>query len=188
MRKDNIRKVDPGNPLQWLIPSSLLTYLPTYLSALLQGSFLRATVKSGNKPSPKSQCCRTSSQAAQREGFRFKYYLVPKKNREWRLILELRSLNRYVKTQRFSMVTLAAIIPFLDQGDCFSALDLLDAYLNIMIQPSHSRFRRFLFGQDHFHYKVLPFSLSSAPRMFLKNLSVVAARLCKLGIVISICR
>lgn len=43
------------------------------------------------------------------------------------------------------------------------------------------RFLRYTFGQDHFHYGVLPFSLSPAPSVFLKVLSVVAAHLHKSG-------
>lgn len=82
------------------------------------------------------------------------------------------------------MVTLATIIPFLDQGVWFSALDLRDPYFHIMIQPSHRRFLRFTLDQDHFQYRVLPFRLSSGPKVFSKVLSVIAAHLHKLRIMI----
>lgn len=97
--------------------------------------------------------------------------------------MDLRALNRFVKIQQFKMVTLAAIIPSLNQRDWFSALELQDAYFHFTIHPSHRRFLRFTLGQDYFQYKVFPFGLSSAPRVSSKVLSVVAASLHKQDII-----
>lgn len=82
------------------------------------------------------------------KGFNSKYFQILKKNGDWRHILDLRSLNRFVKIQHFKKVTLAAIIPSLDHGDWFSTLDLQDAYFHIAI---HRRFLVFTLGQDLFH-------------------------------------
>lgn len=56
---------------------------------------------------------------------------------------------------------LSTIIPALEPGDWFSALDLQDAYFHIIIYPDHRWFLRFTLGTDHYQYKVLPYGLSS---------------------------
>lgn len=55
------------------------------------------------------------------KGFYSRYFLVPKKNGSWRLILDLRLLDSYVKAKRFKMMTLAAIIPLLELEEWFPA-------------------------------------------------------------------
>lgn len=117
-------------------------------------------------------------------GFYSRYFLTEKKSGGWRPILDLRGLNRYLWRYRFRMVTLATIIPALHSGDWFTSLDLQDAYFHVAIHPAHRRFLRFQLGAGHFQYRVLPFGLSSAPRVFSKTLAVVTAYLRRLGIII----
>lgn len=100
------------------------------------------------------------------KGFYSHYFLTEKKTGGWRPILDLRQLNKFIKKQKFKMVTLATIIPALEQDDWFSALDLQDAYFHVTIHPAHRRFLRFTLGSAHFQYRVLPFGLSTAPRVF----------------------
>ncbi|XP_053901290.1 uncharacterized protein LOC128846308 [Malaclemys terrapin pileata] len=78
---------------------------------------------------------------------------------------------------KFCMISLASIIPSLDPGDWYAALDLQDAYFHIHIFEGHRRFLRFTVGQEHYQFMVLPFGLSTAPRVFTKCMSVVAAYL-----------
>lgn len=68
------------------------------------------------------------------------------------------------------MVTLSTIISALEQWNGFSALELQDTYFHVTIHPPQ--------------YKVLPFGISKAPRVFSKILVVLAAHLHKQGIVI----
>lgn len=120
-----------GQRLQWTngswrsysqdIPSPLLLSLlsnpfpcPSH-EHLLQQEF---------KPSTISRWNRICSPIAQREGFYSHYFLTQKKNGEWLPILDLRRPNKFVKLQKFRMVTLSTIIPALEKGDQFSALDL----------------------------------------------------------------
>nr|XP_025040076.1 uncharacterized protein LOC112545658 [Pelodiscus sinensis] len=118
------------------------------------------------------------------KGFYSRYFLVPKKSGGWRPILDLRGLNRFIRKQRFKMTTLAKIMPALNKGDWFAVLDLQDAYFHVTIHIAHRRFLRFVVGDDHFQYRVLPFGLISAPRVFSKTLAVVAAHLRRIGVVI----
>ncbi|KAG6928074.1 ORF 3, partial [Chelydra serpentina] len=65
-------------------------------------------------------------------------------------------------------------------GDWY--VDLQDAYFHIHIFEGHKRFLRFLVGQDHYQFTVLPFGLSTAPRVFTKCMAVVAAYLKRQGV------
>lgn len=110
------------------------------------------------------------------------YILVLKKDEGWRPTVELRILNNCVLAYHFRMVTLATIVPSLDPGDWFMSLDVEDAYCHVAIHPCHKHFLRFVIGVDHYHYWVLPFGLSVAPRAFTMILSVVVTWFCQRGI------
>ncbi|KAG6921640.1 hypothetical protein G0U57_006119, partial [Chelydra serpentina] len=118
----------------------------------------------------------------QGKGFYSCYFLIPKVKGGLRQILDLRGLNRYMVKYRFRMVSLVKIIPALDPGDWYAALDLQDAYFHIHIFEGHRHFLRFLVGQDHYQFTVLPFGLSTAPRVFTKCMAVVAAFLRRRGV------
>lgn len=82
------------------------------------------------------------------------------------------------------MVTLSSIIPALEQGDWFLALDHKDTYFRITIHPAHRQFLQLILGDSQYQHKVLPFRLYSTPRVFSKVLAVTAAYLRKQGVVI----
>ncbi|KAG6935254.1 hypothetical protein G0U57_015306, partial [Chelydra serpentina] len=109
------------------------------------------------------------------KGFYSRYFLVPKAKGGLRPILDLRNLNKYIVNLKFRMVSLATIIPSLDPGDWFAALDMKDAYFHISISPAHRRFLRFVVRQTHYQFTALPFGLCTAPRVFTKCMAVVVA-------------
>lgn len=45
---------------------------------------------------------------------------------------------------------MASVIPSIEEGTWFTALDVNDAYFHIDIHPSQRRFLRFLTEQDHY--------------------------------------
>lgn len=63
-----------------------------------------------------------------RKGFYFHDFLIPKTKGHLRPILTLHQVNNYLKKIKVRVVTLASIIPSLDSGDWYAALDLSDAY------------------------------------------------------------
>lgn len=65
------------------------------------------------------------------------YFLVPKVDETLRLILDLRFLNKFIRTQRFKMTSLQEVIPQLQEGDYMATIDLKDAYLHIPINKRH---------------------------------------------------
>ncbi|XP_015278969.1 PREDICTED: uncharacterized protein LOC107120714, partial [Gekko japonicus] len=70
---------------------------------------------------------------------------------------------------------MSSIMPLLRRHIWMATLDLQDAYFHITIHPFHHQYLRFVVGHRHFQYTALPFGLSSTPRVFTKNMIVVAA-------------
>ncbi|KAJ1156603.1 hypothetical protein NDU88_009321 [Pleurodeles waltl] len=68
--------------------------------------------------------------------------------------------------------------------DWMVSVDLQDAYFHIPILKSHRKYLRFVVGLQHYQFAVLPFGLTSAPRVFTKVMSVVAAELRRKGIAV----
>ncbi|KAJ1196926.1 hypothetical protein NDU88_000789 [Pleurodeles waltl] len=64
------------------------------------------------------------------------------------------------------------------------SLDLQDAHSHIPILKSHRKYLRFVVGSHHYQFAVLPFGLTSAPRIFTKVMEVVAAELRRRGIAV----
>ena len=110
-------------------------------------------------------------------GFYSRYFSVPKKGGGIRPILDLRTLNLYLRTRKFRMVTIETILHLLRQGDWFVVIDLQDAYFHISIHPQHQKYLRFYFQDTIFQFSALPFGLCTAPRTFTKCMAPVAAYL-----------
>ena len=94
-----------------------------------------------------------------------------------RPVINLRPLNQYLKKTHFKMDTLAKVINLVKPNDWAFSVDLSDAYLHVPIFPSHRKFLRFCIQGQCFQWKALCFGPTSAPRVFTKIVSVVAAYL-----------
>jgi hypothetical protein len=66
-------------------------------------------------------------------GFFSRVFLVPKKSGDWRLVIDLSSLNEYLTSVSFEMDTLAKVKTVLQPGMWVTSLDLEDAYHHIPI-------------------------------------------------------
>lgn len=115
-------------------------------------------------------------------GFYSRYFLVPKKGGGLRPILDLRALNKYMRTYKFRMLTHTTLVRFVRQGDWFVSIDLKDAYFHIPIYPPHRKYLRFAFQGVVYEYTVLPFGLSLSPRVFVKCTEAAVAPLRKKGL------
>src|SRR4029434_7609403 len=61
-------------------------------------------------------------------GFYSRYFLVPKRDRNYRPILDLRVLNKALMPLRFRMLTPRKLVQFIRPNDWFITIDLKDAY------------------------------------------------------------
>jgi hypothetical protein len=115
-------------------------------------------------------------------GYYSTFFVVPKRDGGFRPILNLKPLNQFVQYQKFRMETHIQVLQYLRRGDWLASLDLKDAYLHIPILPAHRPYLRFAFRSRVYQFKVLPFGLSSAPRVFTSVLASLVGILHTAGI------
>ena len=118
----------------------------------------------------------------EREGFYSTYFIVPKKDGGLRPILNLKPFNLNVRKRTFKMETLQTIISIMTPNLWLTSVDLKDAYFHVAIVPAHRRYLRFHWKGQAYQYNVLPFGLSSAPRVFTQILMPVIAWLRARGV------
>ncbi|XP_068094667.1 uncharacterized protein [Hyperolius riggenbachi] len=111
------------------------------------------------------------------QGFYSTVFLVRKPTGKFRLILNLKALNPFVSYQRFRMESIYSVRTLLTQNCIMTNIDLRDAYWHIPIRGSSQKFLRFAIKEkrmiQHFQFRVLPFGISSAPRIFSKVMAEV---------------
>ena len=67
----------------------------------------------------------------------------------------------------FKMPTLRHVWQLIQHCDYVLSIDLQDAYLHISIVKHHHHFLHFVWHNVPYQWKVLPFGLATAPRVFL---------------------
>jgi ribonuclease HI len=119
----------------------------------------------------------------QEPGFCSTFFLVPKKDSdEMRPVINLKGLNKFVKCPTFKMHSPSSIVRMIRKGNWLASIDLKDAYFHVPMHPRHYKFLRFAFQDKIYQFKVLPFGLSTAPRVFTKVLAPVVGFLHQQGI------
>ena len=96
-------------------------------------------------------------------GFYNQLFLVPKPNNRWRPILDLRTLNNYLKTQSFKMETPETIRTSLQAGEWVTSIDFKDAYFHIPINSQSRKYMCFHIQGEIYQFKALTFGLSTGP-------------------------
>lgn len=107
------------------------------------------------------------------QGFYSTYFVVPKKDGGLRPILNLKAFNHYMQVQKFKMETMHSIIAIMQPGLWLASVDLKDAYFHVPIAGEHRKYLRFHINGKSYQYRVTPFGLSLAPRLFTKILLVL---------------
>lgn len=80
-----------------------------------------------------------------KKGWYSHYLVVPKKGRGLHPIVDLRVLNKYLRTYRFKILTLKQLLITVSLEDWFATIDLTDAYFHVVIHPHHRQFLHFAF-------------------------------------------
>lgn len=136
----------------------------------------------GNRGSQRERGHSSSATRAKPGGLLFEILPCPKEGRGVAPILDLRALNKYMRTYKFRMLTHTTLVRFVRQGDWFVSIDPKDAYFHIPIYPPHRKYLRFAFQGVVYEYTVLPFGLSLSPRAFVKCTEAAVAPLRKKGL------
>ena len=100
-----------------------------------------------------------------------------KANGKIRIILNLKSLNKFVVYEHFKMEHLDFVCDLVRQQDWFGSIDLSDAYFAIPIAENSRKYLKFVWKGTLYNYRVLVFGLSSAPRIFTRICKPILALL-----------
>ena len=112
-------------------------------------------------------------------------FIRPKKDGSHRLILNLKSLNKFVLYQHFKMETLTQALKLIRPNAYFGSIDLQDAYYTVPVHENFRKFLRFIWQNTVFEYLVAPNGLACVPRKFTKIMKPVFSMLRSHGHVVT---
>ena len=105
---------------------------------------------------------------------------------QYRMILNLKKLNKFVEKHHFKMDTLAQTIALVTPGAWMLSLDFQDAYYSLAVHKEFRKYLKFKFQDKLYEFTCLPNGLTSAPRFFTKVLKVMLSHMRKMkGMTIS---
>ena len=108
-------------------------------------------------------------------------FVRPKKNGEYRMILNFKKLNESVEYHHFKMDTLEFALNLIKPNSFCASIDLRHAYYSVPIAEQYQIYLRFIWKDCIYQYTCLPNGLASAPRLFTKLMKVVYATLRRMG-------
>ena len=92
---------------------------------------------------------------------------------DYRMILNLKELNKFVAYQHFKMDSLKCVTSLMTQGCYMASVDTRDAYYTVPVALEHQKYLKFTWKDKLYQYTCLPNGLASAPRIFTKHLKTV---------------
>jgi hypothetical protein len=95
-------------------------------------------------------------------------FVIPKKNKGFRPVFNLKALNEFVITPHFKMETITEVSKLITPNSFLVSIDLQDAFLHIPVHPNHRKFLRFAWRNRTYQFKTTPFGLSVVPWLFTK--------------------
>lgn len=109
-------------------------------------------------------------------------FLRPKPNGKKRLILNLKKLNKFIRTSHFKLEDMRTALKLVTHQCNMATMDLKDAYFLIKMHPDSRKFLRFSFDNQLYEFNVLPFGLNTAPYVFTKIMKPVSKFLRSAGL------
>jgi hypothetical protein len=100
-------------------------------------------------------------------------FLVPKGIDSFRLVHNLKPLNKFLAAPHFKMEGYHSLFPLLERNVYFVKIDLSDAYLSVPMNPDCYQFLGFSWRGKYYAWTSLPFGLNQAPWVFTKLLRSV---------------
>ena len=108
-------------------------------------------------------------------------FLVPKKNGEYRMILNLKELNKSVVYHHFKMETFETALKLVKKHCFFASADVRHAYYTVPVLEADQVKLRFVKSGKIFQFTCLANGYSCAPRLYSKLMKPVYATLRSLG-------
>ena len=95
-------------------------------------------------------------------------------------------MNKSIRCDKFKMLTVTRFRLMLPQNAWTCSLDLQDAYWHVPIAPHFRPFLGFRLGMVKYCFKVLPFRLNIASRVFTKLVTIIVTSLRRQGINVAV--
>lgn len=109
--------------------------------------------------------------------------LAPKKGtKKFRLIVNMRGVNRHLKEFKFKMEGLSTVLQLIQPGDFLIKWDLREGYFHVPLGDQASRMCGIQWGGKFYRYTTLPFGCSLSPITFTKVVREVVKFFRKQGI------
>lgn len=105
----------------------------------------------------------------------------PKKDGEYRMILNLKELNQYIKYYHFKLDTFESTLHLVKPNCFLASVDLRHAYYSVSMARGERKFLRFMWKGKIFEYCSLPNGIACAPRQFTKLMKPVFSKLRQMG-------
>ena len=96
-------------------------------------------------------------------------FVRPKKDNKWRMILNLKQLNKNVEYHHFKMETLRNALALVTPNCFFCSLDLKDAYFSVHVNESSQEFLNFFLERPTLHIYCFPKWTCLLPQTFYKT-------------------
>lgn len=113
-------------------------------------------------------------------------FLTPKPGGDFRFILNLKALNKFIDTDHFKIEDLRTVLKLISEGDFMCTIDLKDAYLLIKIHPQSRKFLRLIWQNKLYEFNVLPFGYNRALYIFTKLIKPIVRLLRLAGFLSSV--
>ena len=83
-------------------------------------------------------------------------FVTPESDGGYRVILNLKSLKKYINTEHFKMHGLKKILKLVERNCYMAALDIKDAYYSIPVEESFQKYPKFVSKGMLYQFCVLP--------------------------------
>ena len=108
-------------------------------------------------------------------------FIIPKRSGEYRMILNLKNLNKHVEYHHFKMDTFESALKLVKPDMFFASTDIRHGYYSVPIAEEDRKKLRFTYLGKIYQYRALPNGISCAPKQFTKLMKPVYASLRMLG-------
>lgn len=108
-------------------------------------------------------------------------FLRPKKDGEYRMILNLKKLNKFIAYHHFKLDTFETALKLIKPNCYMASIDLRHAYYSVPIAKADRRYLRFIWKDKIFEFSALANGVACAPRFFTKLMKPIYARLRQMG-------
>ena len=98
------------------------------------------------------------------------FFLIRKKDRGYRPVINLKTLNHFVPSMHFKPESLQILKYMMKERDCLCKIDLKNAYFTVPLDKSCRNLMKFLWEGNLYEFLCVCFVLRPAPRVFTKIL------------------